>query len=299
MLTQLKKTLGLDDVAILPRYSAQVNSIKVLTLDTDVFKGIPVFSSHRDSVGTIEMANLFSSKNMGTFLSPRYDNSELYDFFFEGNDLVIPSFGVTESQIHKWNEFKGTLPAGKIKGVNLLPRTTAHDIKYLYEVGKFRDENPDVKIFAGPVSDPYVAARLIEVGANVVKVGYDYRTVIHNMHTAGVGIGHATALIDCVEAVNQRGGMVMASGYYDDNADLCKCFALGADFVELYETLIGHEECHGKTTTEDGVMMKNDVVYRGSAYSYADEILSSISECMIETGSVNISELKDAKMVLV
>ena len=295
MLKQLKRTYSLDDVAIEPRYSMNTYAMKMLTIGGR----IPVYSSSSEAVGTMEMSEVMSEKNMGSFLSTRYDITELYDFFFEGNSHVIPTFGTSENQLHKWNELKGTLPAGKIKTVYLQPQTSAHNIQYLFEVGNFKDENPDIEIIAGPVSDPFVAARLIEVGASIVKVGNDSRIITYNGHTSGVGIGHASALTDCVEVVHQRGGMVMASGYYDDNADLCKCFALGADFVELYETLIGHEECHGKTTTEDGVMMKNDVVYRGSAHNYADEILSSISECMTETGSVKISELKNAKVVLV
>ena len=295
MLKQLKQTYSLDDVAIEPRYSMNTHSMKSLT----VGGRIPVYSSSSEFVGTIEMSEVMSEKTMGSFLSTRYDITELYDFFFEENSHVIPTFGTSETQLHKWNELKGTLPAGKIKTVYLQPQTSAHNIQYLFEVGNFKDENPDIEIVAGPVSDPFVAARLIEVGATTVKVGNDSRIISYNGHTAGVGVGHASALADCVEVVHQRGGMVMASGYYDDNSDICKCFALGADFVELNETLIGHTESYGKTITDDGQMIKNGVEYRGSAREYISKIMTTLSDCLEHTGYPSIDELKNANVVLI
>lgn len=292
-----KETIGLDNVAIEPRYSVRNKPIN-LTVSIDDFKGIPVFASDSTVTGTLDMYEAMSENTMWSFLSTQYDVTELYDFFFDGDKNAVPTFGVTETQKHKWNELKGTLPAGKIKYVNLI-HNNPHSIEYLYEVGQFAEDNEGIKIIAGPVSDPYVAARLVEVGASIVKVGFDYRNVMMNMNTSGVGVGHVTSLLECIDVVHNRGGYVMGAGYYDDNADICKVFALGADFVQLEETLIGHTECYGKTQQEDGIMKKNGVEYKGSVQQYLAEVLNSLSEAVSFSGEEELRNLRKARVTLV
>jgi len=169
----------------------------------------------------------------------------------------------------------------------------------MYELSKFKELNPDLKIYTSPVSDPYVAARLAEVGADVILVGNDARSITTNANTPGIGVGHVTALTECIEAVHQRGGLVMGAGYYDDNSDVCKALALGADMIQLEETLLGHEECYGKTSQVDDAMIKNDVPYRGSVSSEIASVMSSLNECMLQVGVDNIQDLKKADVVLV
>lgn len=284
----------MDSVAIEPRYSTSSGSN--LTVKYDIFKGIPIFASDSTITGTKEMADKFNDMGMWSFLSTQHEVTELYDFFFEGDKNAVPTFGVSESQKHKWHELKGSLPSGKIKNVNLIHHNT-HSIEYLYEVGKFKDENPGIHIFAGSVSDPYVAARLAEVGASVVKIGFDYRHVEFNYNTSGVGVGHASALMDCIPAVQDRGGYVMGAGFYNDSADVCKTFALGADFVQLEETLMGHDECYGKTIIEDSITKKNDVQYRGEVTNHLNEILASLSEAITFAGFSELQDLRNANVV--
>lgn len=298
MLTQRRKTLSLDDVAICPRYSDIQVGNQLLASDYSSYVGIPIFASSRDATGTFEIAEAMTELNMGSFISTRYQNSELYDFFFEDRSNIIPSFGITESQQHKWNELKGSLPAGKITSVQLVSNTP-HNIVYLYEIGKFKENNPDVTIYTSPVSDPYVAARLVEVGADVVLIGDDARSISMNMNTTGVGVGHVTALVECVDAVKSRGGLVMGAGYYDDNSDICKVLALGADFVQLEETLLGHTECFGKTEQTAGEMMKNGVSYRGAVYDTLNDTIVTLKDCMKEVGVDKIKFLKDAEVILI
>jgi len=298
MLTQRRKTLSLDDVAICPRYSDTQLGNQSLSVDSGIYVGVPIFASSRDATGTFEMAEAMASLNMGSFISTRYQNSELYDFFFEDRSNIIPSFGITENQLHKWSELKGSLPAGKINSIQLVSKTP-HNIVYLYEIGKFKEANPDITIYTSPVSDPYVAARLVEVGADVVLVGDDARSINMNMNTTGVGVGHVTALVECIDAVKSRGGMVMGAGYYDDNSDICKVLALGADFVQLEETLIGHTECFGKTQQEAGEMTKNGVAYRGSVNEALNDVITTIKDCMNQTGVDKIKFLKDAEVILI
>ena len=291
-----KETYGLDSVAIEPRYSTSTSCN--LTVKYDIFKGIPIFASDSTMTGTMEMAEKFNDMGMWSFLSTQHDVTDLYNFFFDGDKNAVPTFGVSETQKHKWNELKGSLPAGKIKYVNLIHHNT-HSIEYLYEVGNFKDENPDIHIFAGSVSDPYVAARLTEVGASIVKIGFDYRHVEFNYNTAGVGVGHASALLDCVPAIHDRGGLAMGAGFYNDSADVCKAFALGSDLVQLEETLLGHDECYGKTLIDDGETKKNGVSYRGEVTNHLNETLASVSEAVTFAGFSELQNLKDAKVVLI
>jgi len=298
MLTQRRKTLSLDNVAISPRYSDQALGNQSLGAQSSVYKGIPIVASSHDAVGTFEMATVFEEHNMGSFISTRYDISELYDYFFKDRGNIIPSFGYTEGQQHKWNELKGSLPSGKIKAIQFACNTP-HNISYMYELSKFKEQNPDLIIYTSPVSDPYVAARLAEVGADVILVGNDARYISTNANTPGIGIGHVTALTECIEAVHQRDGLVMGAGYYDDNSDVCKALALGADMIQLEETLLGHEECYGKTEQQNGEMIKNDIPYKGSVNNEITSLISTLSECMVQVGVDNIQNIKNADVVLV
>jgi|TARA_A100001388_G_scaffold105105_1_gene76912 hypothetical protein len=290
------KALTLDSVAIEPRYST---ILKEDTIDLEIDDKAPIWASSDNATGTIEIAEALSEAKIGTLLSTRYDIDELYNFFFEEKPYVAISIGDTEGQIHKWNQLKSKLPAGNIHYVNLVTQN-AHSIEYIYKVAKFKEENKDVKIIAGPVSDPTATRKLFEVGAEITRIGFDARFDNENFMETGVGSPHVSVLLSNDEVAREFDGHIMASGFYPDSSDIAKCIACGASSVEISKLFYGHEESYGKTETIDGTLHKNGVEYNGKIINTVYDLLNTLEKSCRQAGYKSIKTFRDsAKLVII
>lgn len=290
------KALTLDSVAIEPRYSTILKDDKI---DLEINDRAPIWASNDDATGTLEVASILSEAKVGTLLSTRYSIDELYNFFFEEKPYVAVSIGDTEGQIHKWNQLKSKLPAGNIHYVNLVTQN-AHSIEYIYKVAKFKEENKDVKIIAGPVSDPTATRKLFEVGAEITRIGFDARFDNESYMETGVGSPHASVLLSNDEIARELSGYIMASGFYPDAADIAKCIACGASAVEVNKLFYGHEENYGRTETIDGSMYKNGVQYNGKIINTVYDLLNTLEKSCRQAGYKSLSNFRDsAKLVII
>lgn len=290
------KALTLDSVAIEPRYSTILKSDKI---DLEINERPPIWASSDPATGTMEIAKILSASKLGTLLHTNYDIDALYDFFFEEKPYVALSIGDTEGQLQKWNKLKSKLPAGNIKYVNL-ETNNAHSIEYLYKVAKFKEENENVRIIAGPVSDETATRKLFEVGAEITRIGFDARFDNENFMETGVGSPHASVLLSNGEIAREHNGYIMASGFYPDAADIAKCIACGASSVEISNMFFGHDECAGATHADKGTMTKNGVVFRGKIINTVYSILHILEKSCRQAGFKSLTKFRDeAKLVII
>jgi|TARA_B100001093_G_scaffold160658_2_gene153003 hypothetical protein len=294
-----QKPVNLDSVVIEPRYSSILNSDNPEMQIDD----IPVIWASSDpATGTFEIAETISDSdtNCGVMLSTRYDIDELYDFFFKGRKNVAVSIGDTEQQLNKWKALKSKLPSGKIQWVNLVSKTNnTHSVEYIYKVAKFKEENQNVKIIAGPVADPTATRKLFEVGVEVVRVGFDSRFDSQDYMETGIAMPHASCISINSEIARNAGKHIFSSGHYTDTADISKSICLGATGVEISEMFYGHEESFGRTETIDGKMFKNDTQYNGQIINTAIDMQRQLSKSCKFAGYKTLKSFRDSASIII
>tara|TARA_B100002019_G_scaffold293520_1_gene321874 strand:+ start:1703 stop:2608 length:906 start_codon:yes stop_codon:yes gene_type:complete len=294
-----QKPVTLDSVVIEPRYSSILSTDKPDMLIDD----IPVIWASSDPAsGTFAIADTISDSdnNCGVMLSTRYDIDELYDFFFKGRKNVAVSIGDTDAQLHKWKTLKSKLPAGKIQWVNIISNNgNAHSVEYIYKVAKFKEENENVKIIAGPVADPTATRKLFEVGVEVVRVGFDSRFDSQNYMETGVAMPHASSLSINGEVARNFSKHIFAAGHYTDTADISKSICLGATAVEISEMFYGHEESYGRTETIDGKMYKNNTEYNGQIINTTIDMQRQLIKSCQLAGYKTLKSFRDSASIII
>ena len=294
-----QKPVNLDSVVIEPRYS------NILSTDNPemLIDDIPVIWSSCDAAtGTFAIADSISDSDTqcGVMLSTRYDIDQLYDFFFKGRKNVAVSIGDTDAQLHKWKSLKSKLPAGKIQWVNIVSNNNnTHSVEYIYKVAKFKEENENVKIIAGPVADPAATRKLFEVGVEIVRVGFDSRFDSQDYMETGVAYPHANSISINGEVARNFNKHIFASGHYTDTADISKSICLGATAVEISEMFYGHEESYGRTETIDVKMFKNDTQYNGQIINTAIDMQRQLSKSCKLAGFKTLKSFRDSASIII
>ena len=104
------------------------------------------------------------------------------------------------------------------------------------------------------------SARVIEAGADAVKVGIGPGSICTTRMVAGVGVPQFTAITDVVGECRQRGVPVIADGGIKFSGDLAKAIAAGADCAMLGSLFAGTDESPGEVFLFQGRSYK---YYRG------------------------------------
>lgn len=146
--------------------------------------------------------------------------------------------------------------------VDVLFIDTAHGhSKNVFETLRFiRKQHRDLVVVAGNVVTQKGTEDLIEIGADVIKVGIGPGSICTTRVVTGVGMPQVSALIECVKAAKKKGRSIVADGGIKYSGDLVKALALGAQSVMLGRLLAGTEESPGETILFQGETYK---IYRG------------------------------------
>ena len=125
-----------------------------------------------------------------------------------------------------------------------------------------RKSFPSAQIIGGNVATAEGTQRLIDAGADAVKVGVGPGSICITRVVAGAGVPQLTAVIECAE-VGRRGGIpIIADGGIRASGDLVKALAAGASSVMIGSLLAGTDESPGLLMTRKGHRYK---VSRGMA----------------------------------
>ncbi|MBU0722181.1 IMP dehydrogenase [Patescibacteria group bacterium] len=148
------------------------------------------------------------------------------------------------------------------RGVDVLVIDTAHgDSKAVLETLKqLKKDYPEIDIVAGNVSEAESAKRLVQAGADGVKVGQGPGSICTTRVVAGIGCPQVTAIYNCARALRGSGVSICADGGIEYSGDATVALAAGADSVMLGQMLAGTNEAPGE------VFMRNDLPvkkYRG------------------------------------
>src|SRR5215211_3621836 len=111
---------------------------------------------------------------------------------------------------------------------------------------------PQAQIVAGNVATADGTKRLIDVGADAVKVGVGPGSICITRIVAGSGVPQLTAVIECAEAARPSGVPIIADGGIRQPGDVAKALAAGAQTVMIGSMLAGTDESPGMIMTRRG-----------------------------------------------
>ncbi len=115
-------------------------------------------------------------------------------------------------------------------------------------------------IIVGNVTEPESAKRLLDLGADGIKVGQGPGSICTTRVVTGIGCPQLTAIYNCARMVRDTGIPITADGGIRLSGDIPKAIVAGADCVMLGGLLAGCEESPGDTFTHHSGRMKK---YRG------------------------------------
>jgi IMP dehydrogenase len=218
------------------------------------------------------------------------------------------------------------LPLLKNAKVDYVVLDTAHgDTRSVMEAVRAIKEQFGVPVIGGNVASREGTRRLIQAGADAVKVGIGPGSICTTRIVAGIGVPQFTAVWDCAEEAAGSGVPVIADGGIKFSGDISKAIGAGADVVMIGNLFAGLKEAPGKEIIYDGRIYKeyrgmgslgaiNDgagdryqlskdeepvpegiegrVPYKGELRSYLTQLVSGLRKGMGYCGCKNIDELK-------
>ena len=218
------------------------------------------------------------------------------------------------------------LPLLKNARVDFVVMDTAHgDSKNVMDAIRGIKERFGVPVIGGNVATAEGARRLVEAGADAVKVGVGPGSICTTRIVAGVGAPQFTAVWNCAEEALQSGIPVIADGGVKFSGDITKAIGAGASAVMIGNLFAGLKEAPGDEIIYDGRIYKeyrgmgslgalNDgggdryqigkdetpvpegiegrVPYKGEMRSYLHQLVSGLRKGMGYCGCKNIAELR-------
>jgi len=138
---------------------------------------------------------------------------------------------------------------------------TAHgDTRNVVEAVSAIKKRFGILVVGGNVATAAGTRRLVEAGADAVKVGIGPGSICTTRIVAGIGVPQFTAVLDCAEEADKAGIPVIADGGIKFSGDIVKAIGAGASTVMVGNLFAGLREAPGAEIIYDGRIYKE---YRG------------------------------------
>ena len=147
-------------------------------------------------------------------------------------------------------------------GVNVIVVDSAHGHSkgIIERVKAIKKDYPELQLIAGNVATGAGASKLVEAGADAIKVGIGPGSICTTRIVTGVGVPQISAIANVVSAIKDKDVPVIADGGIRFSGDIAKAIAAGANSIMLGSILAGTEEAPGEVELYQGRSYKS---YRG------------------------------------
>lgn len=266
--------LTFDDVLLVPAYS-EVLPREVSTkarFTRNISLNIPIVSAAMDTVSEKAMAIMLARKggisvvhkNMGIEAQARQIR-EVKEYPAEGDKIpcldaegrlrVAAGVGITTDVLDR-------VTALVEAGVDAIVLDSAHGDSHgvVEALRKIKAVYPELDTVVGNIATAEAAVRLIEAGADSLKVGIGPGSICTTRIIAGVGVPQISAIYDVAKAAEGSGVTVIADGGLRYSGDIVKALAAGGDSVMIGSMFAGTDEAPGEIFEENGRKFKS---YRG------------------------------------
>jgi IMP dehydrogenase len=258
------KGLTYDDVLLMPRH-CEITSRTIPSLRSRITKNysvdVPFIAANMDTVTeermAIAMAQIGAVGSLHRFLSVEDQCQEIKNLIKmkgEFKELIAAaSVGVKEDGMRRADALVDA-------GVEVLTLDIAHgdSVMMLEVLSYLKKTHPHVDVIAGNVAMPDGVRRMIDAGADSIKVGIGPGSMCTTRIITGCGVPQLSAVSLCVNEARKHNIPVIADGGIKTSGDIVKAFAAGAESVMLGSMLAGTLESPGEVI---GGMKK----YRGMA----------------------------------
>ncbi len=148
------------------------------------------------------------------------------------------------------------------KGLDVAVIDTAHaDTKSVLEtLREIKRRYPGLDVVVGNISQPESARRLLDAGADGIKVGQGPGSICTTRIIAGIGCPQVTAVYKCAQVADEYGVPVCADGGLRYPGDVVIALGAGASSVMMGNMLAGTDEVPGDVVYFEGRQWKT---YRG------------------------------------
>ena len=266
--------LTFDDVLLVPAYS-EVLPREVSTkasFTRNISLNIPIVSAAMDTVSEKAMAIMLARKggisvvhkNMSIEAQARQIR-EVKEYPAEGDKIpcldaegrlrVAAGVGITTDVLDR-------VTALVEAGVDAIVLDSAHGDSHgvVEALRKIKAVYPELDTVVGNIATAEAAVRLIEAGADSLKVGIGPGSICTTRIIAGVGVPQISAIYDVAKAAEGSGVPVIADGGLRSSGDIVKALAAGGDSVMIGSMFAGTDEAPGEIFEENGRKFKS---YRG------------------------------------
>jgi IMP dehydrogenase len=231
-----------------------------MTADPKVEKGVPTPASAREKFDRYRIEKLpvvdDGGKLRGLITVKDMEKHEKYpNAALDSSGRLVVGAAVSPQ------DWEARLPHLLEAKCDFLVLDTAHgDSRNVSDAVRSLKKAASIPVVAGNVATREGTRRLIDAGADAVKVGIGPGSICTTRIVAGIGVPQFSAVLWCAEEADKSGIPVIADGGIKFSGDIAKAIGAGASSVMIGNLFAGLKEAPGREILFDGRIYKE---YRG------------------------------------
>lgn len=247
-MTRLDEIMTVDMVTVQVGATTDIKSAALEALKKNKFGKIPVVDSKGNLVG-LATRSMFKSNRFGPATGPP-------SVAPDGRLLVGAAVGTRPQDRER---VKALREVGHVDVV-VLDSSQGDSTFQIEMVQHIKREHPGLDVICGNVVTSQQMLRLVEAGADGLRVGMGSGSICTTQEVCAVGRGQATAVYHTGRMGLSLDVPIIADGGIQNSGHIVKALALGASAVMCGSMFAGTEEAPGDYITLNGVRVKK---YRG------------------------------------